>query len=245
MGDFGIKAAQKGYNVRSCADWELLFSSKWKFWQIVQSGTVEISDKTADQVIYEHNLGYYPAFYVFDITDGSSKSTELAQYVGSGENDFKWLGSTLSSPAGSCTLKYFIFTHSLLDEITATLNFDTETSREIDSNFGFKATYAGYDITDTDMRHFTFHTSCKGLQVYRSKVYTAAVLVSQYMHYLGYEPFMLTYFKPSSISYFRIVQAGDQQIRAWSDTTNVYLVSTAPGTTSSIVFSDPFTLGGI
>lgn len=243
MGNFGIKVSQKGFDVKSCADYELLFSSKWATWKIAEVGTVVIADATQDVVISTHSFGFAPAYYVYVLSGGQSQTSEVAYYVGSSTTELKWLGATLSAPAGSHTLKYFIFRYDLATVFTAPLNFGTGTTPNIGGDYGLKASYPGKDISSTDGRDFVTHSSYRGLQIYRTRVYTSGGLLSaSFMHYLGYDPLIFAYFKPTASNYYRLVQAGDQDVKAWSDDTWVYLASTAGGTTSCIVFNDPYNL---
>ncbi len=75
--DNGIKVAQQGVDVREATDDQLVLSSAFNLFKIVDSGTATItlanpvthfSDNTAT---YSHNLGYVPGAIVYVTVDGS------------------------------------------------------------------------------------------------------------------------------------------------------------------------------
>lgn len=71
--DYGIKVAQEGYDVRTATDDELVMSSGFNLFKIVQSGTTSITPPSPwspggagkRRVTIAHNLGYKPANLVY------------------------------------------------------------------------------------------------------------------------------------------------------------------------------------
>jgi hypothetical protein len=64
---FGIKVSKPGYDVKTCNDKDLIFSSQWNVFKIKARGsfTVTVPPRTIQEVEVRHNLGYSPAFLAF------------------------------------------------------------------------------------------------------------------------------------------------------------------------------------
>lgn len=66
MADYGIKISQEGYDVKTCADLNLILKSDFTLLKVKASGTADTSTGFAQ--IY-HGLGYKPQFLVYGIAE--------------------------------------------------------------------------------------------------------------------------------------------------------------------------------
>ena len=93
-GDWGLKIAEVGNDVKTCEENKLVFTSKYPALKIQSSGSGTITTTSVTgwtETIAEHNLGYRPFFIVWlDIDDG---------------NDFQI--PSFSSTGGTYNLSYF------------------------------------------------------------------------------------------------------------------------------------------
>lgn len=64
--DYGAKVSQKGFNVLTCSDKELVFSSKFNTFRTAFNGSSsQLLDGSSPKVWeFTHGLGYVPAFMV-------------------------------------------------------------------------------------------------------------------------------------------------------------------------------------
>lgn len=67
---FGIKISKPGFDVGTCSDFNLIFSSKYDIFRISTTGTGTFN--TGGSAVINHNLGYSPAYLVYLSTDGTS-----------------------------------------------------------------------------------------------------------------------------------------------------------------------------
>jgi hypothetical protein len=72
---FGIKVSKPGYDVKTCDDKDLVFSSQWNVFKIKARGslTVTVPPMTIQEAEATHNLGYSPAFLAFYGYAGSGR----------------------------------------------------------------------------------------------------------------------------------------------------------------------------
>lgn len=174
MANHGIKVSQKGYNVDTAADYELLFNSAWPLLKIESQGTVVITDIASDQVIYTHNLGYPPVFWVFEQSGSTSGMTgnnhqSLWLYPSQfmvNETELRFQGFGGAS-LGARTIRYFIFRLPIDVAYTAPIINESATSQTIIDNYGIKVAKDGKDVSSTDMRDFVLHSSTKSPMVHK------------------------------------------------------------------------------
>lgn len=91
MGDYGSAVSQKGYDVKSCADRFLVFSSAFQTLKIFNRYSVSttVPASGVNTITITHNLGYYAPFVVFNNGSGNN----LGAFFNEGTSDA--LGSGL------------------------------------------------------------------------------------------------------------------------------------------------------
>lgn len=85
MGDWGIKVSKPGFDVKTAADKDLVFSSKFQTLHIHSRGSGTVTDSGGRTITIAHNLGYVPKFLVHTQMDaatgyGDSNSYFIAPY---------------------------------------------------------------------------------------------------------------------------------------------------------------------
>jgi len=258
VGDiYGIKVSSKEYDVNNCPDHQLIFSSEFPLLKIAFQGSFTIADCTKDVTIIDHNLGYPPAFWVFQnnnynqdfFTNGSSMNL-ATNYPIVNSNKLQWLGSTLGAPAGSFTGYYYIFYHNLTSFFNGVTLQSGGTSKDTEKDFGIKISLPGKDISSKDYRDFSINSDCKTPIIHKSGYFTDNIYpAAPIPHNLGYEPMAFIYFNDIN----GIFVTPDYPADAWflaspltdlssytADSVNVY---TGYGTDLNIAYlilKDPF-----
>ncbi len=208
---FGMKASQLGYDVNTAADYQLLYSSEWPLLKIEAQGTVTITDMGSDQVLYTHNLGYCPLFWIYEVVGGNSYPVgnttpriTTAQF-GVNSTELKYFNNFASS--GAYTIRYVIFRLDLESTFTAqTINLSPGSQTVIDG-YGIKIAGPGKDIDSTDYRDFTVHSSTRSPMVHSVQAktlstsdptnpfYGAGAYSETWTHDLGYKPMYFIFIK--------------------------------------------------
>lgn len=144
MGDYGIRIAKPYYDVNTCADKDLIFSSAWPSLQVVY-------DDTPASSTIEHGLGFPPLAFSYTPLDTSSPF--------SGERGALNVDSTtVYTTAGQRTVVYN------LDISTSKQYSVNRTSSVLESyspDYGVRIAKEGKSIDSTDMRDFILHSRCQ------------------------------------------------------------------------------------
>lgn len=208
MATWGMKASQLGYDVTTAADYQLLYSSQWPLLKIESQGTVTINDLGADQVIYTHNLGYAPMFWIFDVSGsnggyaGNFTPAVLPESFGVNGTELKYFSNFVGS--GSHTIRYYIFRLDLDTAFTApTINLSPGSATILD-NYGIKIAGPGKDVGSTDYRDFVVHSNTRSPMVHKVQAQTitgsdnsfySPGYSATFTHDMGYNPLFFAFVK--------------------------------------------------
>lgn len=270
--DIGIKVSQLGKSVENSKDYELLFSSSWPTLKIAFQGSFTIPDQAVDTIMFEHNLGYYPAFSLYYADDGfgvyASNYAGSERRIGINKTHLKFFTDTYRS--GPLTIYYYIY---LID---VELNF---TAPKLDANsassyyikdYGFKIAKEGKDINSTDLRDYVIHSGTLTPTIH-SVTTGNTLVIGEYSntgeivvkHDLGYVPYYYAFYKyidydsiyipgiDRQNNYYFQVGGGHQTYPAIfiTDVNSITVTLPAPTGVNSInslgsiiVFKDPFEL---
>lgn len=197
MADWGMKASQKGFDVLTASDTQLLFSSSWPLLKIHFAGKKTVQSTGIDQVVYSHNLGYVPMFWVYIVSPYSQHTSYGVipnGMFGASTTDIKFF-----TFGGAPTLNYDVYLYVFRTPLTTNFeapvinNVDTDLSN-VDHNYGIKATKEGADVSSTDYRDFVLHSATKSPLVHAVQTSTlqqagySYAKMFEYTHGLGYIP---------------------------------------------------------
>lgn len=252
MSDIGTKTSLKGYDVISCADHELLFSSSWPLLKIEKQGSFEITDKTQDVTITTHDLGYPPMFlayasYGVNATDDQTRLLTTPVMVS--DTTLKWFGDYYSEGAGAITVYYYIFRYNMTENFTSPVVNTESSTPATTSNYGFKIAKDGASTESSDLRDYVVHSGARSLQIHKTwyENKESEGWLQSITHGLPYEPFFLFYLKNTytgyaTTGYWKLMDARSQEVGASADTSTVNLVSIPKGEAFVAIFKDPFSL---
>jgi hypothetical protein len=249
MGNLGIKVSRKGYDVKTCADQELVFSSSWPTLKIFDQGSFTIADTTQDVTLKNHALGYYPLYLVFvDRIDPSEPATGphvattgTSQFIGVDSSNLKWWGATRGAGAGTISGRYYIYHYNMITDYTAPIisTADTLQGSELD-DYGIKETVDGASTSSTDLREFSIHSGTRKLLIHRTGYGSLGVGggVVTITHSLGYEPMFMMFAKIQGYTYYQMVFGADDSA-VDSNTTAVKFAIPYQCDYAYIIFKDP------
>lgn len=132
MSDYGIKISKPGKNVINAGLKDLLFHSKYPLLKLVKSGSgsITFTDGGAgfDGLIYTHNLGYAPMFFLFSqwydpflntvkteyrrmpLSERSAGGLISQKYTPLVNNtEFRYSGFTMGGDGASHTINFYWF----------------------------------------------------------------------------------------------------------------------------------------
>lgn len=246
MANYGMKVSRQGFDVKTCSDNQLLWSSAFKMPVVIASGRYDLTDPTTNQTIYTHNLGYVPVFFIvfrfttgtlntdFQVWDGNTKSGWTAAlycdstHIFYNQNEF----------SQAVKISWFIFNTPLLTSYTAPIVDSTDdTQGGITTDYGFKVSNDGNDVKTAGLVDLaSFSGSSLGSSSVRHqiihKIGTGTAhngTDESFSHGLGYSPMFLFYGLQTGVGWFcaqacYIVNAGPtvtEKIRTWADSTNI------------------------
>ena len=123
MADYGIKISEEGYSILTAAEINLVFTSKYKTFKVVQTGTFSANIASAGgnvTVDISHSLGYNPGTLLFwnigskrflgnhyATTDNQSVTSDV---LSRDTNKVRlYLDASLGTFSGDITGRYYIF----------------------------------------------------------------------------------------------------------------------------------------
>jgi hypothetical protein len=231
MGDVGFKVSRKGYNVGTCSDRELMYSSSWPGLKVYDSGSVTIND-TGAQTLASHGLGYYPAYLI--LVDGELRNdgAEIAfpginQHIVITDSVLKWTAAN-GTWGSSIDAYYIIFVDDLETDFTSEIVSSTDTSAGESADFGVKAVIEGQNVHSDDYRNYSIHSGLRASTVHMVESGSAVgVGTLTVTHNLGYEPVFWVYGKLGGSDGYQVFgNAGDCTIEV---TTTKVDITTALG----------------
>jgi len=100
MGDWGMRVSKEGFDVKTCADYDLVMSSSFNMLKTVMTGTA------SGTTFIDHGLDYPPIYFCTNLINGSTSSM-VGQNSTSTDN---WTNSDINNfNVYSGTVKYYLF----------------------------------------------------------------------------------------------------------------------------------------
>ena len=240
MANYGIKVSRAGYDVKTCSDHQMLFSSSFETLSVIDSGFDTVSG-SSNETLWTNNLSYTPAFYCISRNDGQESLYWGSKEVRMDSNELKWYGSDDSN------LAWFIFNRPINVSYTAPdVDTNDDTQGSYSTNYGFKVSKTGEDVTTAGLDDLNcFSGASAANQPVRNQIVHKSGEIrvlngdtESVAHGLGYRPMVhvweegstgiwtprvLTYEvvgPPISVNFIR---------RVYSDDTNIYIYNLTGG----------------
>lgn len=221
---YGLKVSRQGYDVNSASDRQLAFSSEWPLLPIEAEGTFTIENgETYDEVIYTHNLGYEPVFYVWEENDSKL-------YPGGKLYVYNFYVTTTAlhindSTFTDSTIHWKIFRRPLKTNYDSGTLISTDTTEEDSADYGIKVSLPGKGVSSTDKRDFGVRSDVRQFMIHMSG-YDEDIYEKTITHNLGYRPMYWLYFaSPDALGRnpegaYSLVPSADDMV--WEITTTTF-----------------------
>ena len=183
--DYGTAVSQKGYDVKTCADRFLVYSSKFQTLKVYAtysvSTTIPLEDAADNTITINHNLGFFAPFVVMyngSSTDGVGNSYFFTEgqfrpiSYGSGYGEIKNTINTLTISVSDIfnavgatlatgdtvyfTVYLFLNDFSTISHSEANTGTDSGASS---TDYGIRVSKDGYDVKTTDDINCVFSSS--------------------------------------------------------------------------------------
>lgn len=251
-----IKLAQKGYDVKTAGDENLIYSSQWPLLPIYQQGSFTIPDVTQKTNIFNHNLGFVPMFWFFANTTiqawqngfGTVLSTDTRSeffgptgggHIGINETSLQF-APTAFTEIGSLTIYYYIFLIDINQLFTAPINRIGSVAGGSGSRV-FKIAKPTKDVSSANLDDFVIHSDCRSPLVQSVTQGQGSLTVN---HNLGYNPMFFAYvqnYSNTEAGYYELIFSGSGGSDVLkSDINTVQYATTGTKKISIAVLKDPF-----
>lgn len=236
--DYGAAVSQKGYDVKTCADRFLVYSSAFQTLKVYNTYSVSttIPSGTKHTITINHNLGYYAPFIV--VYNGSSRIGVSRSYFfadsKTGSLDAQNTINTLtidiylnfdmdSDPAPQAGDTVYFTVYLFLNDFTSISHAERNTgtsSGSSSTDYGIRISKAGFDVSSCDDKDCVLSSSFFNQVIDQVGVFEATAdgydqeisITDQ-----GYVPSVLAYYKDvnySYITYFTLEVSSDK-LTAW------------------------------
>lgn len=210
-----VKLAQPGYDVKTCGDENLIYSSLWPLLKIYKQGPFTIGDLSKTTTVINHDLQYPAFFWAFSnqtidtyLDSGVQHSEQRSEY-GFGLNvdtgKLSYTGIPFSTASGQLKLYYYLFALDLTKQFTAPIINVGAVSGGGGSHV-FKIAKDTKDVSSTNLEDFILHSQARsplihsvnpgvvGEDIGGPKAFTV-------YHKLGYIPMFFGFTKNTDGSY--------------------------------------------
>ena len=220
MGDYGAAVSQKGYDVKTCADRFLVYSSAFQTLKIhsVSSVTTTIPASGTNTITITHSLGYYAPFIVvyngststgqgdsFFMNDNSTPWLTARQYINSLEID---VDSSFDSDNSSVSDTVYFTIYIFLDDFRTVAENTINTGTTIgasSTDYGLRISKDGYDVKTCTDEQCVLSSSFFNNIVHKKGTVNSVVSppgsATTVSHNLGYVPNFLAFIKYDGNSY--------------------------------------------
>jgi len=202
MGDYGAAVSQKGYDVKTCDDRFLVYSSVFQNLKIfsVQEVSTTIPASGANTITITHNLGYYAPFFVIYTGSSSVGRTNSYFFTDSFGYSLDYYGSNIRQYTDRLEIQVddifddattgatvYFTVYLFLDDFSVvsakSINSGT-TSGASSTDYGIRVSKGGYDVKTCTDEQCVFSSSFFN-QIIHMKGTTTGDTIT---HSLGYVP---------------------------------------------------------
>lgn len=203
MGDYGAIVSRKGFEVKTCADRFLVYSSAFPTLKVfnVSSGSTTIPTSGTNTITITHNLGYFAPYLIVyngSTTTGVGTSNLMSDndsYLNTRQYTNKleilvdaYFDQYESSQGDTVYFTIYLFLDKLETYSAPTINTGTS-SGSSSTDYGFRVSKAGFDVKTCADIDCVVSSSFFTNLVHRKGLLTG----SSFYHGLGYVPSYFVY----------------------------------------------------
>ena len=251
--NYGLKVALPGYDVATAPEYKQVLNSSFPVLKVLHEAQVTITNPQNDQVVYTHNLGYYPFILVWDNTTSSQSSPSMMVFnnFGVGINTIRWIGAPVYG-TDPLTLYYYVFQNNLLTNYISDIGGGVAEESKKSRDYGVKILGNAKNIRSTDYRDFNIHSKCQNLTIHKSGFATSVntslggglfEFEEEIVHNLGYPATTFFFFKDTSggISYYFHMSTSQESFLTLTDNSSKFnaLSSSLSTDYAYVILKDP------
>lgn len=193
----GVAVTQSGVPISQAIDSQKVLDSRWKFYEMafegfVSSGTIQFG-KRLD--LYEHNLGFIPAFDCYDTNLGAYVIGDNSGGIRADNRFIYFEGQNANNiDYSSHKLLLRIYNVPIIEEYTAPISQTLPVKSSTKTTQGVKVRQSTADFREQELSRFAMNTQSKTLSVQKTGLVTAnsgTNFLAIIQHDLGYPPTFL------------------------------------------------------
>ena len=223
MGDYGSAVSQKGYDVKTCADRFLVYSSKFQTLKVYATYSVSttIPASGTNTITINHNLGFFVPFLIIyngSSTIGTTNSYFFTDRVGRPIIDGSTVcyvnntinsltinvGETFDGDDTGATVYFtvYLFLNNFSTISHTEVNTGTS-SGESSNDYGIRVSKGGFDVKTCDDIDCVFSSSFFNQVIDQQDIYTASGGSPENfpIYNQGFLPAFLSYVQPNGANY--------------------------------------------
>jgi hypothetical protein len=223
MADYGSAVSQKGYDVKTCADRFLVYSSAFKNLKVYNrysvSTTVPASGGADNTITINHNLGYYAPFLVVYngpgnniaqlMTDDDGYTLHFSRVYNSVNTltivvDENFGFNRPLNPGDTVYFTVYIFLEDFTTVAESNINSSTSSGAS-STDYGIRISKDGYDVKTCTYDQLVLSSSFFTSICHKIGINTSGGLMTV-SHNLGYVPACLAYIKKTGESVIRMCE---------------------------------------
>lgn len=193
MAKYGLEIAEQGASVDTAADYQFILNTSWPLLRVAAAGSFTIPGNDLNfHTIYQHNLGFFPPFVIYENGDTNTKTGQSAT---DGYNGFYCDTTRLSIFSGTGITSYTGYFIIFDYDISKTFNSNTFANTQMTqdkTSLGFEVAAKNHNLLGGSQPSFT--TKNRPMAVHMSgPITTDSNGKFQLVHGLGYFPSYFVY----------------------------------------------------
>ena len=245
----GLEIVQEGVGLAKALDSQKVLDSRYRYFEILIEKILTLPallNNGSVQVIYEHNLGFLPAFDVYDtakdayITESDTSGNGLI----SSTSKLYFNGFYTDNGWGNHQVVIRIYNVPITEEYVATIEKTLPVKTSSSSKEGIKITQGTTDFNELELSRFSLNTSSKALSIQKTGLATAnsGTNFSAIIHHdLGYPPTYLASYADINRQWISTIDPSFVPVKATADGVNLTFSgaqSALTGTFAYIIFKE-------
>jgi hypothetical protein len=240
----GITVSQEGIDISQALDSQKVLDSRWRYFDIVYEKKVQLGTTVSGttQLIFQHDLGYVPAFDCYDITSDVYLSAD--EFGGIRANRTHVYSAGFSSDNYSNhQVMIRIYKVPITEEYEAPVQKTLPSKTSSESNYGVKAGY-GNSLDEYELSKYSLNTASKTLAIQKTGLVSSnsgTNYEAKVTHNLGNPPiFLATYADPKgewvgglAMDFIPVIGSADEKSVTFSGAQ-----SALAGTLAYIIFKE-------
>lgn len=239
----GLAIVQEGIGLDNALDSQKILDSRFRYFEILTEKMLVLPTlvPTTTQVIYEHNLGFIPAFDVYDTVRDSYISGADTNGFGlvSSTTKLYFTGFYLDPGWSNHQVIIRIYNVPIAEDYSAVIEKTFPAKSGTVSKEGIRIAQGNADMNDRELSKFSLNTSSKALSIQKTGIATSnsgTNFEAVIQHNLGYPPtYLATYADPAK-NWVSTIDPSFVPVKSSADGTNLVFSGAQAALTGSFAY---------